>query len=189
MEIGHCIQAISSTSCFLFQLRSVMSMSRIFRLMEPKSVGIALEVENGLLELGAHGAHGFECVVLEDFFADFIPEIFFRIELRRIGRKIQELDVARVFRSPHRSRAFENQQDVFAERPCARQHLEEGLEACRIRGRHDQIDASAVLGRDRAVEIDVLADQLPRRPRVACRPAPSRAGCGSCRRSALHRQT
>src|SRR5262249_7295579 len=56
-------------------------------------LGVSLEIEDGLLELGAHGVHGFECIVLEDFFADFIPEIFFRIELRRIGRKIQERDV------------------------------------------------------------------------------------------------
>src|SRR5215831_20099048 len=34
------------------------------------------------------------------------------------------------------------------------------LEACRIRRRHDQIDAYAVLGRDRSVQIDVFADEL-----------------------------
>src|SRR5260370_22260553 len=50
--------------------------------------GITLDVENGLLELGAHGVHGFECIVLEDFFADFIPEIFLRIEFRRVGREV-----------------------------------------------------------------------------------------------------
>src|SRR6478736_4280450 len=36
----------------------------------------------------------------------------------------------------------------------------ENLETRRIRGRHDQIDASAVPGRDRAVQIDVFADEL-----------------------------
>ena len=61
--------------------------------------------------------------------------------------------------SENEARAVEGQQDVLPGEP-ARQHLEEDLEACRIRGRHDQIDASAVLGRDRAVEIDVFADEL-----------------------------
>ena len=46
-------------------------------------------------ELGAHGIHGFEGVVLEDFFAEFIPEVFLRIEFRGIGRKIQERYVVR----------------------------------------------------------------------------------------------
>src|SRR5262249_56296818 len=36
--------------------------------------------------------------------------------------------------------AVENQQDVLPGE-FARKHLEEDLEACRIRGRHDQIDA------------------------------------------------
>ena len=44
----------------------------------------------------------------------------------------------------------------------ARQHVEEDLEACCIRSRHDQIDASAVLRGDRAVEIDIFADELRR---------------------------
>jgi hypothetical protein len=30
-----------------------------------------------------------EGIVLEDFFAEFIPEVFLRIEFRGIGRKIQ----------------------------------------------------------------------------------------------------
>ena len=45
------------------------------------------------MSLVADGVHRFERIVLEDFFADFIPEIFLRIELRRIRRKIQERDV------------------------------------------------------------------------------------------------
>jgi hypothetical protein len=36
-----------------------------------------------------------EGIVLEDFFAEFIPEVFLRIEFRGIGRKIQERDVVR----------------------------------------------------------------------------------------------
>jgi hypothetical protein len=31
---------------------------------------------------------------------------------------------------------------------------------CRIRGRHDQIHAGAIVGRDRAIQIDVFADEL-----------------------------
>ena len=58
------------------------------------ALGISLDVEDGLAELGLHGVHGFERVVLEDLFADFVPKIFFRIEFRRIGREKQERDVA-----------------------------------------------------------------------------------------------
>ena len=54
---------------------------------------IALDVEDRLPELSLHRIHGFERVVLEDFFADFIPEIFLRTEFRRIRRKIQQRDV------------------------------------------------------------------------------------------------
>ena len=63
---------------------------------------IALDIEHSLLELGADRVHGFERIVLEDFFADFIPEISLRIEFRRIGRKIQERDVIGTARSPQR---------------------------------------------------------------------------------------
>jgi hypothetical protein len=38
--------------------------------------GIALNVEDGLLEFGAYAVDRFEGVVLEDFLADLIPEIF-----------------------------------------------------------------------------------------------------------------
>ena len=48
---------------------------------------------DGLLEFDAHGVDGFERIVLEDFLADFVPEILLRIEVRRVGRKIQERDV------------------------------------------------------------------------------------------------
>jgi hypothetical protein len=54
---------------------------------------VALDVEDGLFEFGAHGVDGFERIVFEDFLTDFVPEIFLRIEFRRIGRKIQERDV------------------------------------------------------------------------------------------------
>src|SRR6516225_8057113 len=47
-----------------------------------------------------------------------------------------------------------------AMRKSTRQHVEESLEACRIRSRHDQIGAYAVPGRDRSVQIDVFTDEL-----------------------------
>jgi hypothetical protein len=55
--------------------------------------------------------------------------------------------------------AVEDQQDVLP-RKLAREDLKEDLEAFGIRGWHDQIDASAILGRDRTVQIDVFADEL-----------------------------
>jgi hypothetical protein len=36
-----------------------------------------------LLELLAYGVDGFEGIVLEDFLADFIPDIFIRVEFRQ----------------------------------------------------------------------------------------------------------
>ena len=143
--------------------------------------GIPLDIEDGLFEFGAHSVDGFERVVLEDFLADFIPEIFLRIELRRIGRKVQERDVGGngKIAAAMVGSAVENQKDVLPGK-LARQHIKEGLEACRVRSRHDQIDAGAVLGRDRAVQIDVLAYELgghlgPRSDRRPARPWPVHA--------------
>jgi len=45
--------------------------------------GIPLGIEDGLFEFGTHSVDGFERVVLEDFLADFMPEIFLRIEFRK----------------------------------------------------------------------------------------------------------
>jgi hypothetical protein len=42
--------------------------------------GIAFDIEDRLLELGADSVDGFEGVVLEDFLADFIPEVFLGVE-------------------------------------------------------------------------------------------------------------
>src|SRR5208282_1976487 len=92
--------------------------------------GIALDVEDGLLEFGAHGVDGFERVVFEYFLADFIPEIFLRIEFRGIGRKVQERDVGGngEVAAAMVGSAVENQKDVLPGE-LSRQHLEEGLEA------------------------------------------------------------
>jgi hypothetical protein len=76
-------------------------------------------------------------------------------------------------------RAVENQQDVLSA-ISAGQDVEEGLKARSIRGWHDQIDASAILGGDRAVQIDVFADELgghfgPRTHRCPAGPYPIHA--------------
>jgi hypothetical protein len=55
--------------------------------------GIAFDIEDRLLELGADGVDGFEGVILEDFLADFIPEIFLGVELWRIGRQEEQRDI------------------------------------------------------------------------------------------------
>src|SRR5260370_21956540 len=68
--------------------------------MDLTVLGIAFDIEDGLFELGVHGVDGFEGVVLEDFLADFIPEIFLRVELCRLGR--QEEQRAQGARSPQR---------------------------------------------------------------------------------------
>src|SRR6185437_235585 len=89
------------------------------------------------------------------------PQVFLRIELWRIRREIQERDVVGNDKVTAAvvGRTIENQQNILASK-LARQHVEEGLKACRIRSRHNQIDASAVLGRDRTVQVDVFADEL-----------------------------
>src|SRR4249919_4149132 len=137
-------------------------------------LGIALHVEDGAPELGADGVHRFERIVFEDFFTDFIPQVFLRIELRRIRREIQEHDVVGNDKVAAAvvGGTVENQQNVVASK-LARKHVEEDLEACCIRSRHDQINASAVLGGDRAVEIDIFADELrgDRGPRADWCPA------------------
>ena len=63
-------------------------------------------------------------------------------------------------------RVAEHQKDILPGK-FSRQHVEERLEACGVRGRHDQVDTSSVLWNDRAVQIDVFADELgsDRRPR------------------------
>ena len=55
--------------------------------------------------------------------------------------------------------AVEHQEDIVPGK-LSRQDVEEGLEAARVRCRHDQINASPVLWRDRAVQIDVFANEL-----------------------------
>jgi hypothetical protein len=53
-----------------------------------------LEIERGLLELVIDFVHGFESVVLENFLANLVPEIFLRVELRRVGWQKGQLDVS-----------------------------------------------------------------------------------------------
>src|SRR5260370_10419723 len=101
--------------------------------MERTKLGL-LDVEDCLPELGAHLVHGLKRVVLEDFFADFIPEIFLRIEFRRIGRKIQQRDVVGNSKVAAAvvGGAVEDQQDVLP-RKLAPEELNEALEAFGIR--------------------------------------------------------
>ena len=55
--------------------------------------------------------------------------------------------------------AVENQEDILPGK-LSRQCVKEDLKARRIRSRHDQIDTSPILRRDRAVQIDVFANEL-----------------------------
>ena len=55
--------------------------------------------------------------------------------------------------------AVENQEDILPGK-LSRQGVEEDLEARRIRSRHDLIDTRPVPWRDRAVQIDVFANEL-----------------------------
>ena len=76
-----------------------------------------------------------------------VASFFLRIALRRIPREIQQRGVVGNDKvaAAVAGRTVENQQDVLASK-LARQYGEEDLEACCIRGRHNQVDASAVLG-------------------------------------------
>ena len=123
--------------------------------------GIAFDIEDRLLELGADGVDGFEGVVLEDFLADFIPEIFLGVELWRIGRQEEQRDIVgkREVAAAMIGGAIENQENILPGK-LSREDIEERLEAGRVRCRHDQIDAGSVLRGDRAVQIDVFADEL-----------------------------
>src|SRR5664279_631451 len=55
--------------------------------------------------------------------------------------------------------AVGNQEDILPGK-LSRQSVEEGLEARRVRSLHDQIDTSPILRRDRAVQVDVFANEL-----------------------------
>ena len=78
-------------------------------------LGIAFDIEDRLLELGADGVDGFEGVVLEDFLADFIPEIFLGVELWRIGRQEEQRDIIgkREVAAAMVGGAVENQENIL----------------------------------------------------------------------------
>ena len=124
-----------------------------------------------------HGVHGLERIVFEDFLANLIPDILLGVELRGVGWKVQQPDVVRnrKIAAAMVGSAVENEKDVLSSEPSC-QHIEEYLETGRVRCRHDQIHAAAVLGRDRAVQINVFTYQLGGhyRPRSDRRPARSR---------------
>src|ERR1700730_11016659 len=56
-------------------------------------------------------------------------------------------------------RAVENQEDILSGK-FSGEDIEEDLEACRIRSRHDQINAHSVLRANRSVQVDVFANEL-----------------------------
>ena len=99
--------------------------------------GIAFDIEDRLLELGADGVDGFEGVVLEDFLADFIPEIFLGVELWRIGRQEEQRDIIgkREVATAMVGGAVENQENILPGK-FPRQDVEEGLTAVKraVRG-------------------------------------------------------
>ncbi len=107
------------------------------------------------------GLHGFEGMVFEDFLADFVPDIFLGIQLRRVRRQKKKLDIARhdQIAIPMVGCAVEHQQNVVSPKaPC--QHVEKNLETSRVGGWHDQIGAGAILWTDRAVEIGELTNPV-----------------------------
>src|ERR1700738_1944508 len=55
--------------------------------------------------------------------------------------------------------AVENQEDILPGK-FSGEDVEENLEACRIRCRHDEIDTRSVLRADRSVQVDVFANEL-----------------------------
>src|SRR5258708_5287347 len=136
--------------------------------------GVALDVEDCRVELAVYGINGFESVVFEDFLADFIPEILLWIEFWRVGRQEQQRNVVwnREIAAAMVWSSIEDQQDVLPGKS-SRQDVKEALEACRVRCRHDQIDAGPVLRRDGTIQIDVFANELAGhlRPDAAWRPA------------------
>ena len=72
--------------------------------------------------------------------------------------------------------AVENQVDILPGK-LSRQGVEEDLKVRRIRSRHDQIGTSPIPRRDRAVQIDVFANELgddfgPNADRSPARPWP-----------------
>src|ERR1700752_3369324 len=105
--------------------------------------------------------HGFEDVVLENLLADFVPQIFLRIEFRRVGRQKQQGDVFRnnQLATAVVGSAVEHQQYILPGEP-SRQRIEEDLKAGRVRCRHNEIDAGSILRADGTIQIDVFADEL-----------------------------
>ena len=83
------------------------------------------------------------------------------VELWRVRRQEEQRDIVgeREVAAAMVGSAVENQEDILAGK-LSRQDVEESLEARRIRSRHDQINAGPVLRRDRAVQIDVFANEL-----------------------------
>jgi hypothetical protein len=54
---------------------------------------IAFDVKCSLIELSVDVAHGFESVVLEYLFTNFIPDIFLRVQFGRVRREEMQDDI------------------------------------------------------------------------------------------------
>jgi hypothetical protein len=103
-------------------------------------------------------------VVLENFLADFVPQIFLRVQLGRIRPEQMQHDIVGDFEFIAMMIAdtvHEQQDKLPAVLPG--QSLEENLRAFRVGRRHDQIDASSVLWGDGATEVRIR-EQAGRRP-------------------------
>jgi hypothetical protein len=83
-----------------------------------------------VIPLCIHGVDGFEGIVLEDLLTDFIPEVFLRIEFRRVRRQEQHCDIARnrEVAAAMVGSSIEDQEDILPDKP-SRQDIEEALEA------------------------------------------------------------
>ena len=50
-----------------------------------------LDVQCGFIKLGVDVVHGFEGIIFEYFFPNFVPQIFLRVQLRRVrGEEMQD---------------------------------------------------------------------------------------------------
>jgi hypothetical protein len=102
-----------------------------------------------------------EGVVLEIFSRISSQRFSLGLRLWQIGRREEQRDIVGERESAAAMvwGAVDNQGNILLGK-FPRQDVKEALEARRIRRRHDQIDAGAVIRRDRAVQIDVFTDEL-----------------------------
>ena len=99
--------------------------------------------------------------LLKIFLSNFVPDIFLRVQLRRIRREWLQNDVSRDFEfvTVVIAGSVHNKQyeilGIFL-----RHGLHKNLEAFGVGRRHDQKDASSVLRANCAIQIDVFTNEL-----------------------------